>query len=203
MKIGFFLRIDSRESPRFALRIAGPSKLRKGLVERGHVKNCQKIVKTHQKQVSTFLGSFRAVQKQKKFLSEDRDQMCSESFLRESWSWSSLFSSSAADLKGTMTICVPSVGGRGWGGRFLVTSPSFPKKSKSSKCFKKNFRHMSRIFTRHQCSLPFFEEALRLRLCRPSCDASGVAITAMSLLVLMALYQGKTKGQQLKGKIIS
>ena len=26
MKIGFFLRIDSRELPRYALRIAGPSK---------------------------------------------------------------------------------------------------------------------------------------------------------------------------------
>ena len=39
------------------------------------------------------------------------DHMCTKSFLRESWSWSSFFSS-GADYQRTMTICVA----RLWGG---------------------------------------------------------------------------------------
>ena len=46
-----------------------------------------------------------------KVLSEDHDHMCSKSFLRESWSWSSSSSLPRADVQRTMTICAASLAG--------------------------------------------------------------------------------------------
>ena len=59
--------------------------------------------------------------------SEDHDHMCTKVFLRESWSWSSFFSSSGADFQRTMTIRVARLlrGNLGHGHRLFLPDFSF------------------------------------------------------------------------------
>ena len=61
--------------------------------------------------------------------------MCTKYFLRESWSWSSFFSSSGADFQRTMTICAARLlrGNLGHGHRLFLshqTPESFKKISR-------------------------------------------------------------------------
>ena len=73
-----------------------------------------------------WLGS--CIEKEK---SEDHDHMRTKSFSRESWSWSSFFSSSGADFQRTMTICVARLlrGNLGHGHRLFLSHAFCNKKA--------------------------------------------------------------------------
>ena len=71
------------------------------------------------------LGWFRAIWalESEEEKSEDHDHMRTKPFSRESWSWSSFFSSSEADFQRTMTICVARLlrGNLGHGHRLFLS----------------------------------------------------------------------------------
>ena len=77
---------------------------------------------------SRWLGPFpEKATKYEKEKSEDHDHICTKSFLRESWSWSSFFSSLAADFQRTMTTCVARLrrGNLGHGHRLFHSQNNF------------------------------------------------------------------------------
>ena len=58
-----------------------------------------------------------------------------KSFLRESWSWSSFFSSLGADFQRTMAICVACLlrGNLGHGHRLFLSQKGTPKRGREEK----------------------------------------------------------------------
>ena len=60
-------------------------------------------------EVGRGLGFSDQINSTEKENSGDHDHMCTKFFLRESWSWSSFFSSSGPDFQRTMTMCVARV----------------------------------------------------------------------------------------------